>query len=65
MEHLHERLDQEVEKPYYKGKVKIVRNKEREGLIRYSFVVDPDPYLCLRGLAQWIKHSFVSLAAWD
>ena len=35
LEHLHERLEQEVEKPYYKGKVKIVRNKEREGLLRY------------------------------
>ena len=35
LEFLHEKLDQEVLKPYYKGKVKIVRNKEREGLIRY------------------------------
>jgi polypeptide N-acetylgalactosaminyltransferase len=34
MEHLHERLDEELKKPYYKGRVKLVRNKEREGLIR-------------------------------
>ena len=35
LEHLHEKLDREIEKPYYKGKVIVVRNKEREGLIRY------------------------------
>ncbi len=35
LEFLHEKLDKEIEKPYYKGKVIIVRNKEREGLIRY------------------------------
>ena len=34
LEHLHERLDEELKKPYYKGRVKLVRNKEREGLIR-------------------------------
>ena len=34
LEHLHETLEQELEKPYYKGRVKLVRNKEREGLIR-------------------------------
>lgn len=34
LEHLHERLDEEIKKPYYEGKVKLVRNKEREGLIR-------------------------------
>ena len=33
LEHLHERLDQELKKPYY-SKVKLVRNDEREGLIR-------------------------------
>ena len=33
LEHLHERLDKELLKPYY-SKVKLVRNKEREGLIR-------------------------------
>jgi len=33
LEHLHERLDQELKKPYY-SKVKLVRNEEREGLIR-------------------------------
>ena len=34
MEHLHERLDGELKKPYYVGRVNLVRNKEREGLIR-------------------------------
>jgi len=34
LEHLHERLDEEILKPYYQGKIKLVRNKEREGLIR-------------------------------
>jgi polypeptide N-acetylgalactosaminyltransferase len=33
LEHLHEQLEEEMKKPYYR-KVKIVRNKEREGLIR-------------------------------
>ena len=33
LEHLHERLEQELKKPYY-AKVKLVRNPEREGLIR-------------------------------
>ena len=33
LEHLHEKLEQEIKKPYY-SKVKLVRNKEREGLIR-------------------------------
>lgn len=33
LEHLHEQLDKELTKPYY-SKVKVVRNKEREGLIR-------------------------------
>jgi len=33
LEHLHERLEQELKKPYY-AKVKLVRNEEREGLIR-------------------------------
>ena len=32
--HLHEQLERELEKPYYKGRVTLVRNKEREGLIR-------------------------------
>jgi hypothetical protein len=36
LEHLHEKLDREIEKPYYKGKVVVVRNKEREGLIRFE-----------------------------
>lgn len=36
LEHLHEKLDREIEKPFYKGRVKIVRNKEREGLIRHA-----------------------------
>ena len=31
--HLHQQLDDELAKPYYR-KVKVVRNKEREGLIR-------------------------------
>ena len=34
LEHLHERLDEELKKPYYAGRVQLVRNKEREGLIR-------------------------------
>ena len=34
LQHLHEPLDEELRKPYYQGKVKIVRNKQREGLIR-------------------------------
>ena len=33
LEHLHEQLDQELKKNYY-SKVKLVRNSEREGLIR-------------------------------
>ena len=33
LEHLHERLEEELKKPYY-AKVKLVRNEEREGLIR-------------------------------
>lgn len=33
LEHLHEQLENEMKKPYYR-KVKIVRNEEREGLIR-------------------------------
>ena len=33
LEFLHEQLENEMKKPYY-SKVKIVRNKEREGLIR-------------------------------
>lgn len=32
--HLHKELDQELMKPYYQNKVKLVRNKQREGLIR-------------------------------
>ena len=39
LEHLHEKLEREIEKPYYKGKVIIVRNKEREGLIRYDILL--------------------------
>ena len=34
LEHLHKPLEDELEKPYYNGRVRIVRNKEREGLIR-------------------------------
>ena len=34
LEHLHEKLENELEKPYYKGRVNLVRNSEREGLIR-------------------------------
>ena len=34
LNHLHERLDEEIKKPFYEGKIKIVRNKQREGLIR-------------------------------
>ena len=33
LEHLHDKLEQEIKKPYY-SKVKLVRNPEREGLIR-------------------------------
>ncbi|MCP3664826.1 MAG: glycosyltransferase, partial [Gammaproteobacteria bacterium] len=33
LEHLHEKLDNLAKDPYY-AKVKVVRNKEREGLIR-------------------------------
>ena len=33
LEHLHEQLDEELKKSYY-SKVRLVRNKEREGLIR-------------------------------
>jgi len=33
LEHLHEKLEEELTKPYY-AKVKLVRNQEREGLIR-------------------------------
>ena len=34
LEHLHEQLENEIEKPYYRGRVRLVRNSEREGLIR-------------------------------
>jgi polypeptide N-acetylgalactosaminyltransferase len=34
LEHLHDQLENELEKPYYKGRVRLVRNTEREGLIR-------------------------------
>jgi len=34
LEHLHEKLENELEKPLYKGRVRLVRNSEREGLIR-------------------------------
>ena len=34
LEHLHEQLENEIEKPYYKGRVRLIRNAEREGLIR-------------------------------
>ena len=33
LEHLHSKLERELAKPYY-AKVKLVRNQEREGLIR-------------------------------
>merc|ERR1712110_1026350 len=33
LEHLHDKLENEIKKPYY-SKVKLVRNAEREGLIR-------------------------------
>ena len=33
LEHLHDKLENEIKKPYY-AKVKLVRNAEREGLIR-------------------------------
>ena len=34
LEHLHQPLEDEIKKPYYQGKIKLVRNKQREGLIR-------------------------------
>ena len=34
LEHLHQKLEDELKKPYYAGRVNLVRNKEREGLIR-------------------------------
>ena len=34
LEHLHEQLESEIEKPYYRGRVRLIRNAEREGLIR-------------------------------
>ena len=34
LEHLHAPLERELEKPYYKGRVRLIRNAEREGLIR-------------------------------
>ena len=34
LEHLGQELEDELEKPYYKGRVRLVRNEEREGLIR-------------------------------
>ena len=34
LDHLHGKLDREINKPFYKGRVTLVRNKEREGLIR-------------------------------
>ena len=34
LDHLHEPLERELEKPYYKGRVRLIRNAEREGLIR-------------------------------
>lgn len=34
LDHLHEPLEHELEKPYYKGRVRLIRNAEREGLIR-------------------------------
>ena len=34
LEHLHEPLEEELKKPYYNGRVNLVRNAEREGLIR-------------------------------
>ena len=34
LEHLHEDLEKEIQKPYYKGRVRLIRNAEREGLIR-------------------------------
>jgi hypothetical protein len=42
---LHEKLDREIEKPYYKGKVVVVRNKEREGLIRFETFFLPKKFL--------------------
>lgn len=32
--HLHQHLEDEIRKPFYENKVRIVRNQEREGLIR-------------------------------
>ena len=34
LEHLHTKLENEIKKPYYKGRVNLIRNSEREGLIR-------------------------------
>jgi polypeptide N-acetylgalactosaminyltransferase len=34
LEHCGKPLEDELKKPYYRGKVRIVRNAEREGLIR-------------------------------
>jgi polypeptide N-acetylgalactosaminyltransferase len=34
LDHLHKPLELELEKPYYKGRVRLIRNSEREGLIR-------------------------------
>ena len=34
LEHLHEQLENELVKPYYKERVRLIRNSEREGLIR-------------------------------
>ena len=34
MDHLHEPLEKLLEEPYYRGRVRLIRNEEREGLIR-------------------------------
>lgn len=34
LEHLHEKLEAEILKPFYHGRVRLIRNSEREGLIR-------------------------------
>jgi hypothetical protein len=34
LDHLHQPLEDAMEQPYYRGRVRIVRNAEREGLIR-------------------------------
>ena len=34
LEHLHQPLEKLLEEPYYQGRVRLIRNKEREGLIR-------------------------------